>query len=274
MPRLRHNRTAGARREMTYVGVSQQRPGQIGQYPSKRARREKRALLREARELAALSGDQVDWKAANERLKLLHRRWQAAGSAGEEQDQKWWKSFKKSSERFRRNCDQHFAQLKRRLEAERKISLDLKQQLLQEAQNLGTVTDHQVASKQFSELMSRWREAGSARSQEAQLWESFVAARQAMYEATAEDRRSHQAEYVRAVEERIQHHRETIGKLRALRRELTLRRRGIQPGWVGLEMTEELDERITDIDQTMQTREAWMEQDQERLARAHERAGD
>ena len=125
MPRLRHNRTAGARREMNYVGVSQQRPGsQIGQQPSKRARREKRAFLREVRELAALSGDQVDWRAANERLKLLHRRWQAAGSAGEEQDKKWWKSFKKSSDRFRHNFDEHCARVKRRLEAEGRASPD------------------------------------------------------------------------------------------------------------------------------------------------------
>jgi hypothetical protein len=272
MPRVRYNRTAGARRQMTYVGVSQQRPGNpLGKRPSKRARREKRALLREAHELAELRGDQVDWKAASERLRLLHRRWQAAGSAGEEQDQKWWKNFKKSSERFRRNCDEYHARLKRRMDAERKKSADLKQQLLLEAQNLGTATDHRAASKQFSDLMIRWCEAGGAGNQEEQLWQSFVAARQTMYEATAEDRRSRQAEYVRAIEERIQDHRQTNGKLRALQRELLLRRRAIQPGWVGLEMIEQLDERIADIDQALEKHRQWLEQDVERLARARER---
>lgn len=64
-----------------------------------------------------------------------------------------------------------------------------------------------------------------------------------MYEATEEDRRSLQSEYLKRVEERIHHHREVIGKLRSLRRELTLRRQSVMPGWVGMEMMEEFDER-------------------------------
>ena len=63
----------------------------------------------------------------------------------------------------------------------------------------------------------------------------FVNARQAMYAATEEDRLSRHSEYIQRVLARIQRHREVIGKLRALRRELMLRRRKIMPGWVGIE---------------------------------------
>ena len=116
--------------------------------------------------------------------------------------------------------------------------------------------------------MVRWRETGHAGRHENELWTQFVNARQAMYNATAEDRRGRQSEYVQRVEERIVGHREMIAKLRAQRRELGLRRRGLMPGWVGLEMAEEFDSRTAEIDGYIEERERWLEEDTQRVARA------
>jgi hypothetical protein len=76
---------------------------------------------------------------------------------------------------------------------------------------------------------------------------------------------------VQRVAERIQRHREILGKSRSLRRELTIRRQHVIPGWVGMEMVEEFDERIADIDASMALREQWLEQDVEKLNKAQNR---
>ncbi|HEV2944987.1 MAG TPA: DUF349 domain-containing protein [Solirubrobacteraceae bacterium] len=262
MPRVRINRTAGARQGVSYVGVSQK--SKDDGVRSARARRAKKKLLREAQ---ALSGEPIDWKAASERLHRLHERWRMAGFAGEEHDQRLWKQFKKAGDQFRRLREAHYAEVKRLSRANAKA----KEQLIAEAECLSSVSDYTLASQQLSDLMTRWRGAGHAGGLEAPLWEDFVAARQASYDATQEDRRSLQAAYVRRVEERVQRHREVIGKLRSLRRELTLRRGKVMPGWVGTEMIEEFDERIEGIDEALTEREEWLEQDNGRLEKSRAR---
>jgi len=147
----------------------------------------------------------------------------------------------------------------------------VKEQLIAEAEQLSSISDYKIAKAQFSELMERWRETGHAGHREDGLWKRFADARQAMYEATEEDRRALGAEYLQRVEARIQSHREAIGKLRSHRRELTLRRQSVMPGWVGLEMTEELDERIAGIDESITAREGSLEQDIRKLDEAQKR---
>jgi Domain of Unknown Function (DUF349) len=108
MPRVRINRTAGARQGVSYVGVSQK--SKDDGVRSARARRAKKKLLREAQ---ALSAEPIDWKAAGERLHRLHERWGMAGFAGEEHDQQLWKQFKKAGDQFRRLREAHYAEVKR-----------------------------------------------------------------------------------------------------------------------------------------------------------------
>jgi len=161
-----------------------------------------------------------------------------------------------------------------------------KRKLVHEANLLAQSTDWKVAGERWGALRRRWKAAGSAGPDEERLWKSFkaasdqfhqrraehfaelAAAKQAMYDATAEDRRARQSEYVQRVEQRIRDHRETIGKLKAQRRELALRRKGLMPGWVGLELAEELDEQTERIDQYVIERERRLEEDMQRLARA------
>jgi hypothetical protein len=260
MPKVHLNRTGGARRGMTYVGVSQRSVSPGHERREKRALRQKKSIVRDAKLLAKSE----DWRATGEELAVLFRRWKAAGSAGRAYDEKLWKTFKAAADQFHERRTKHFAELARIAQAK----ATAKQKLIAEAEKLSSISDYETAKGQFSDIMVRWRETGHAGRHENELWTQFVAARQAMYNATAEDRRGRQSEYVQRVEARIVEHRETIGKLKSQRRELALRRRGLMPGWVGQEMAEEFDSRVEEIDRYIEERQRWLEKDTERVTRA------
>jgi Domain of Unknown Function (DUF349) len=263
MPRVRLNRTAGARRGMTYVGISERSFSDDHERRQRRAYNKKKGLIRRAKLLAKSD----DWKAVGQEMATLYKEWKAAGSAGREHDDKLWATFRKHTGECRERRQRHFAERNRLAKAKAQT----KQELISEAERLSLVTDYRQASSQFKDLMVRWREAGHAGNLESGLWERFSAARQAMYDATQQDRMSLQTEYVQRVALRIQHHREVLGKARSLRRELTMRRQHVIPGWVGMEMVEEFDERIADIDDSVAMREEWLEQDVEKLNQAQGR---
>ena len=136
------------------------------------------------------------------------------------------KSFKAASDEFHQRRARHFAEVARIAEAK----ATAKQQLIAEAEKLSSISDYELAKGQFSDIMTRWRETGHAGRHENELWTQFVNARQAMYNATAEDRRGRQSEYVQRVEARIIGHREMIGKLKAQRREIALAPKGTDAG--------------------------------------------
>ena len=248
---------------MTYVGISERSFSDDHERRQRRACNKKKSLIRRAKLLAKSE----DWKVAGQELASLHQRWKAAGSAGREHDDKLWAAFRALTIEFHERRRRHFAELNRLA----KQRASTKQQLISEAERLSQTGDYRQANGQFNDLMVRWREAGYAGNLESGLWERFSAARQAMYDATAQDRLSLQSEYVQRVALRIQRHREVLGKARSLRRELTIRRQQVTPGWVGMEMIEEFDERIADIDESMAMREQWLEQDMRKLNEAQMR---
>ena len=260
MPHVHLSRTGGARRGMTYVGVSQRSTSEDRERLQKRAHRQKKKIVRDAKLLARSE----DWRDAGEQFAVLFRRWKAAGSAGRTYDEKLWKTFKAAADLFHERRTKHFAELARIAQAK----ATAKQKLIAEAEKLSSISDYETAKGQFSDIMVRWRETGHAGRHENELWTQFVNARQAMYNATAEDRRGRQSEYVQRVEERIIGHREMIGKLKSQRREIALRRRGLMPGWVGQEMAEEFDSRVQEIDEYIEERQRWLDEDTQRVARA------
>jgi hypothetical protein len=245
---------------MTYVGISQRSSSDDRERLQKRALRQKKNIVRSAKLLA----QSEDWRVTGEEFAVLFRRWKAAGSAGRAYDEKLWKSFKAAADQFHQRRTKHFAELARIAQTK----ATAKQKLIAEAEKLSSISDYEIAKGQFSDIMVRWRETGHAGPHENELWEKFVTARQAMYNATAEDRRGRQSEYVQRVEARIIGHREMIGKLKSQRRELALRRRGLMPGWVGAEMAEEFDSRVQEIDAYIIERQRWLDEDTERVARA------
>lgn len=87
MPRVHPNRTAGVRHVVAFRGGSE--PGAEHAALSKRARRARRKLLREAKALIGSSDPEV----AVQRLEILKRRWELLGSAGPEDEQRLRKRF-------------------------------------------------------------------------------------------------------------------------------------------------------------------------------------
>ena len=112
VPKVRLNRTAGAR-GMTYVGISQRSTSEDRERREKRARRLKKAIVRDAKLLARSE----DWRGAGEQFAVLHRRWKAAGSAGRAYDDKLWKSFKAASGQFHERRVKHIAEATRAAKA-------------------------------------------------------------------------------------------------------------------------------------------------------------
>src|ERR1700684_483393 len=109
MPKVHLNRTAGARRGMTYVGISQRSTSEGRERREKRALRQKKNIVRDAKLLARSE----DWRAAGEEFAVLFRRWKAAGSAGRAYDDKLWKTFKAAADQFHERRTKHFAELAR-----------------------------------------------------------------------------------------------------------------------------------------------------------------
>jgi Domain of Unknown Function (DUF349) len=109
MPKVHVNRTAGARRGMSYVGVSQGFAVDDRERREKRARRQKQMIVRDAKLLARSE----DWREAGERFAVLRRRWKAAGSAGRAYDEKLWQSFRAAADEFHERRAKHFAEVAR-----------------------------------------------------------------------------------------------------------------------------------------------------------------
>ena len=263
MPRVHLSHTAGARRGMTYVGVSERSFADDSERLQKRARRYKKAMIKEANLIAQSD----EWKEAGEQLALLHKRWKRTPSAGRRYDENLWKSFQAATVEFHRRRSAYFAQRDRDAQAKSQT----KQQLIAEAQRLSDTADFRQANSQFKDLMLRWRDTGHAGNLEPDLWEQFTAARQAMYDATAQNRRSLQSDYVQRLATRIQRHRETLGKLKSRRRELTIRRQGVTPGWVGEEMIEDFDRQLERVNASIAEHESSLEQDVLKLNQAQAR---
>ena len=128
MPKVHLNRTGGARRGMTYVGISQRSISDDRERREKRALRQKKNIVRDAKLLARSE----DWRAAGEQFAVLFRRWKAAGSAGRAHDDKLWKTFKAAADQFHERRAKHFAELDRIAKAK----ATAKQKLIAEAEKL------------------------------------------------------------------------------------------------------------------------------------------
>ncbi len=108
VPKVRLNRTGGAR-GMTYVGVSQRSASEGRERLERRARRQKKGIVRDAKLLARSE----DWRGAGEQFAVLHRRWKAAGSAGRAYDEKLWQTFRAAADQFHERRARHFTEVAR-----------------------------------------------------------------------------------------------------------------------------------------------------------------
>jgi hypothetical protein len=101
MPQINPNRSPGGRGQVAFRGGSE--PGAEHPALSKRARRAKRKLLREAKALIHSTDPEV----AARQLEILKRRWEVLGSAGPEDEQRLRKRFEAACADVSRSCAGH-----------------------------------------------------------------------------------------------------------------------------------------------------------------------
>ncbi|MBX7136013.1 MAG: DUF349 domain-containing protein [Fimbriimonadaceae bacterium] len=142
----------------------------------------KQELIDEAREIVDSIDESNDWRAAAERMQELFDEWKSLGTAGREDDDELWSDFQDVRQEFFDLRREYFEERDRRREEARAA----KEELCEEAEELADSTDWKETAGSMKELMSRWREAGPAGRDDAELWERFQTARQQFFAARKE----------------------------------------------------------------------------------------
>ncbi len=128
-----------------------------------------------------------------EEMKALMDEWKQVPSIGRAVDDALWEEFQAARQLFYDRKQAHWQDLQDRFAH----ALEVKQQLVEEAKALMLLEEWNETSKKYQELMTRWKEVGSAgKEHEDRLWEAFQANRQTFY-----DRRNAYYEQVRQQQE-------------------------------------------------------------------------
>ncbi len=132
------------------------------------------AIVEKAEALA----DSTDWKDTTEKFTELMDEWKASRSAGREIDDQLWQRFNGARQKFYERKHENWKDLNERF-ANAKV---VKEELITKAEALKDSEEWQKASNQFKDLMTEWKNVGSAgREFEDDLWEAFNSARQHFY---------------------------------------------------------------------------------------------
>jgi hypothetical protein len=138
----------------------------------------KRALVREAQQLAASD----DWRAGGDRFRAIVEEWKAI-RIDRKTDSALWEEFAAARRSFDSRRRAFFAQ---RDEA-RAAAAQVKAKLVAEAEKLTESTEWAATAKAFRDLMTRWKAAGRAtREAEDQLWARFKAAQDGFFSRRSE----------------------------------------------------------------------------------------
>ncbi|AYY15501.1 DUF349 domain-containing protein [Actinobacteria bacterium YIM 96077] len=165
----------------------------------------KEAIVAEAEEIAG--GD--DWRHGADRLRELLEEWKSLSRLNRATDDALWRRFSTARTHYTRRRKAHFAELAQRREEAREI----KERILDEAEELATSTDWGPTSRRFRELMAEWKAAGPApRNVEDTLWKRFRAAQDTFFEA----RSQHQAQRESEENANLQAKNELLAEAEAL----------------------------------------------------------
>lgn len=139
----------------------------------------KRALIAQANELK----DSEEFFKTAEAFKKLQTDWRELGYSGKELNDPLWEEFSEVNDYFFNRRNEFFEQQN----VDREKAKELKEALIERAEELKASTDWFKTSKLQREMMEEWKEAGFAsREVENELWEKFNAARQVFYKAQEE----------------------------------------------------------------------------------------
>jgi hypothetical protein len=140
----------------------------------------KEALAAEAEQIAETS---TSWKSSGDRLKAIVEEWKLIKGIDRKTDEALWKRFAAARDVFSKRRGQHFSQL----DAERGNAKQIKQKLVERAEELAESTDWKSTANEMRDLMNEWKAAPrAARDVEDALWTKFRAAQDSFFAKRSE----------------------------------------------------------------------------------------
>jgi hypothetical protein len=118
----------------------------------KQAQGRKEELVVEAEGLS----ESADWAATANRLKELMAEWKTAPRASKEVEQRLWERFRAAQDAFFARRSEVFSAR----DAEQKVSLDRRHELLAQAEALDVESDPRAAQAKLREIQGQWHDAG------------------------------------------------------------------------------------------------------------------
>ncbi|WP_203566406.1 DUF349 domain-containing protein [Aestuariimicrobium ganziense] len=141
-----------------------------------KVRADKEAMVAEAEQLA--TGN--DWRGGVNRFRDLLEQWKALPRIDRATDDALWHRFSSARTTYTRRRKAQFTAQNEARSAARQT----KEQIIEEARELATVTDWGAGAAGFRDLMTRWKAAGSAqRRTDDQLWATFRGLQDTFFEA-------------------------------------------------------------------------------------------
>ncbi|MDY5584586.1 MAG: DUF349 domain-containing protein [Arcanobacterium sp.] len=145
---------------------------------------ERTAIVEAAEAIAAQAPEKTHWRDSRTKFNELLDQWKSAQRNSARIDRPTedalWKRFSAARTQFDRHLRHHFSEL----DAQRKNTVSVKEELIAAAEALQDSTDWNNTAAQFRNLLEDWKRAGrSSRKDDDRLWERFRAAQQKFFDA-------------------------------------------------------------------------------------------
>lgn len=153
-------------------------------------------IVERAEEIAAQDVNNTHWRNSRDELSGLLEQWKEAQSKNARIDRPvedaLWKRFSAARTKFDRHRRQHFSEL----DAQRKQTIALKENIIKRAEEMQSSTDWNATSAAYRDLLEEWKRTGrSTKKEDDKLWERFRAAQQIFFDARATHNASLDAEF-------------------------------------------------------------------------------
>jgi len=148
----------------------------------------KTRIVDDAEKLAASD----DWRHGADQLRALLDEWKALPRLDRKSDDTLWHRFSSARTTYTRRRKSHFGEQA----TQRDAAQSVKEKLIAEAEELSTSTDWGQTAGRYRDLMTQWKNAGSApRNVEDKLWKRFRAAQDVFFTAREEENNKLDAEF-------------------------------------------------------------------------------
>ncbi|MCB0699558.1 MAG: DUF349 domain-containing protein [Chitinophagales bacterium] len=130
----------------------------------------------------ALAGSE-DWKAATEDLKNVTEEWKAIGHIEKERNDELWSRIEAARDKFFERKREHNEDYNKELLQ----NLDLKMEVVDQAEKLAASDNWKETTEAFKELMERWKGIGhTMHDKNEELWNRFIAAKNTFFDKKKE----------------------------------------------------------------------------------------